>query len=86
MSGMKERRHFMQTSLMAGAALGLAGNASRLDSFPANPSHDDQANPRVAPGRVNWQRDFAAACAASRVSGKPVMHFQMMGRLDQELC
>lgn len=86
MSGLRNRRRFMQSSLAAGAVLGLAGNASRLDGFPANPSHDEPANRRVAPGRVRWHHNFAAACAAARASGKPVMHFQMMGRLDQELC
>jgi hypothetical protein len=44
------------------------------------------ANPKVKPGLVRWHRDFATACSAARVSGKPVMLFQMMGRLDDEFC
>jgi hypothetical protein len=44
------------------------------------------ANPRVKPGKVRWHRDFAAACAAAKKSGKPVLLFQMMGKLDEQLC
>jgi hypothetical protein len=43
-------------------------------------------NPKVAPGRVSWHPTFAAACAASRASGKPVLLFQMMGNLDKQFC
>ena len=43
-------------------------------------------NPRVPPGKVRWHPDFAAACTAAARSGKPVLLFQMMGRLDQKLC
>jgi hypothetical protein len=44
-------------------------------------SQDDLS---VAPGKVQWREDFAAACAASRDSGKPVLLFQLLGKLDQE--
>ena len=44
------------------------------------------ANPKVAPGRVSWHPTFAAACAASLASGKPVLLFQMMGNLDEQFC
>ena len=43
-------------------------------------------NPKVAPGRVTWHPSFAAACNASRVSGKPILLFQMMGKLDEQFC
>ena len=43
-------------------------------------------NPKVAPGKVKWHADFAAACAASKTSGKPVLLFQMMGKLDDKFC
>jgi hypothetical protein len=43
-------------------------------------------NPKVEPGKVNWHPDFVAACAASRKSGKPVLLFQMMGKLDDHFC
>ncbi len=44
------------------------------------------ANPKVAPGKVRWHADFAAARAAARDSGKPVLLFQMMGKLDEQFC
>jgi hypothetical protein len=43
-------------------------------------------NPKVAPGKVNWHADLAAACAAAKTSGKPVLLFQMMGKLDNQFC
>jgi len=43
----------------------------------------DSENPRVEPGKVHWHDDFAAACQASRQSGKPVLLFQLLGQLDQ---
>lgn len=47
---------------------------------------DKFVNPKVAPGKVSWHKDLAAACAASVKSGKPVLLFQMMGKLDDEFC
>jgi len=44
------------------------------------------ASRKVAPGLVHWHPDFEAACAAARTSGKPVLLFQLLGRLDDELC
>jgi hypothetical protein len=43
-------------------------------------------NPKVAPGKVAWHKDLATACAASKTSGKPVLLFQMMGKLDDKFC
>jgi hypothetical protein len=43
-------------------------------------------NPKVEPGKVNWHPDFATACQAAHLSGKPVLLFQMMGRLDDKFC
>jgi hypothetical protein len=43
-------------------------------------------NPKVAPGKVRWHPDLTAARAAARASGKPVLLFQMMGRLDEHFC
>ena len=91
MNEKRDRRGFLQTSVAAGAALTLTGTTlSHADTptAPATPAAPaaPQPNPRVRPGRVTWHADFAAACAASRTSGKPVLLFQMMGRLDQKLC
>lgn len=43
-------------------------------------------NPKVEPGKVRWHQDLAAACAAAKKSGKPVLLFQMMGNLDERFC
>lgn len=43
-------------------------------------------NPKVMPGLVRWHPDFAAACDASRNTGKPVLLFQLLGRLDEQFC
>ncbi|HLJ97681.1 MAG TPA: hypothetical protein VKU02_31255 [Gemmataceae bacterium] len=43
-------------------------------------------NPKVQAGRVSWHPDFISACKAARVSGKPVLLFQMMGKLDEQFC
>jgi len=43
-------------------------------------------NPKVEPGKVRWHKDLETACAASRTSGKPVLVFHMMGKLDDRFC
>jgi hypothetical protein len=43
-------------------------------------------NPKVEAGKVRWHQTFADACAAARKSGKPVLLFQMMGKLDERFC
>ncbi len=45
-----------------------------------------ESNPKVEPGLVKWHKDFAAACEASKISGKPVLLFHMMGELDRQFC
>jgi len=50
------------------------------------PSPAPSAPRRVPPGLVRWHADFEAACAAARSSGKPVLLFQLLGRLDEEFC
>ena len=83
------RRRFLQSSLTAGAVATLAVTdlAPNSQSSRAAPSAGDEfTNPRTQPGRVRWHADFAAACAAGRTSGKPVLLFHMMGRLDEKFC
>jgi hypothetical protein len=46
----------------------------------------DFVNPKVEPGKVRWHKDFDAACRAAKKSGKPVLLFQMMGKLDDRFC
>jgi hypothetical protein len=43
-------------------------------------------NPKVAPGQVIWHQNFAEACASAKTSGKAVLLFQMMGKLDDQFC
>lgn len=54
----------------------------------ANPRAEAEGfvNPKVEPGKVRWHADLAAACAAAEQSGKPVLLFQMMGKLDDRFC
>jgi hypothetical protein len=52
----------------------------------ANEAAPAFVNPKVEPGKVNWHADFATARAASAKSGKPVLLFQMLGRLDEQFC
>jgi hypothetical protein len=47
---------------------------------------DGFINPKVEPGQVIWRADFEQACASSKLSGKPVLLFQMMGKLDDGFC
>jgi hypothetical protein len=43
-------------------------------------------NPKVKPGLVKWHANLAEACEASKKSGKPVLLFQLMGKLDDQFC
>jgi hypothetical protein len=43
-------------------------------------------NPKVEPGKVAWHRDLAAASVAAGKSGKPILVFHMMGKLDDQFC
>ena len=52
---------------------------SELPQLPVN-------NPGVEPGRVEWHSSFADARVASAKSGKPVLLFHLMGRLDRQFC
>jgi hypothetical protein len=54
-------------------------------SAPAAPK-EDPANPKVKPGDVKWHASFAEACKVAEKSGKPVLLFQLMGKLDDQFC
>jgi hypothetical protein len=43
-------------------------------------------NPVVVPGLVQWHEDLAHAKAAAVKSRRPVLLFQLLGRLDREFC
>jgi hypothetical protein len=59
------------------AAQTVPGSASPASEF---------VNPKVEPGKVHWHKTFADACTAAKKSGKPVLLFQMMGKLDERFC
>ncbi len=40
----------------------------------------------VSPGKVAWHADYEAAVARAAESGKPVLLFQLLGRLNEEFC
>ncbi len=43
-------------------------------------------NPKVEPGKVKWHGTPEEAMRAAQTSGKPILLFQMMGRLDDRFC
>lgn len=43
-------------------------------------------NEKVEPGKVRWHKAVQTAMDASKRTGKPVLLFQMMGRLDDRFC
>jgi hypothetical protein len=43
-------------------------------------------NPNVPAGKVHWHPSFDAARKAAEKSRKPVLLFQMMGKLDDQFC
>lgn len=48
--------------------------------------NDAFVNPKVEPGKVRWHAGYTDACAAAVRSKKPVLLFQLMGKLDDQFC
>lgn len=66
-------------------AIELPAKSLISETAPApRPAVIDTENPWVEPGKVKWHKSFADARIAAELSGKPVLLFQMMGRLDQQ--
>lgn len=40
-------------------------------------------NTKTSPGLVKWHSNFESACQASTRSGRPVLLFTLMGKLDK---
>src|SRR5262249_37730989 len=59
-----------------------------IERMIARAENDAKAlnNPKVPPGKVAWHANFNDASAAAKKSGKPVLLFQMMGKLDDKFC
>jgi hypothetical protein len=73
------------------ASSGSALQSVKADARrPITGGHSAEApafvNPKVAPGQISWRTDFQTACEKSKSSGKPVLLFQMMGKLDDGFC
>jgi hypothetical protein len=46
----------------------------------------DFVNPKVSAGKVCWHTSFESAREAAGKSGKLILLFQMMGKLDDQFC
>jgi hypothetical protein len=60
--------------------------AAAATPLPIPARNNDFLNPKVEPGKVKWHGDFDTACKAAAKSGRPVLLFQMMGKLDDQFC
>ncbi len=58
--------------------------AQSAETQPVQTRGNHFNNPKVKAGNVEWHPDFEIACAAAGKSGKPVLLFQLMGRLDEQ--
>jgi hypothetical protein len=56
------------------------------ETLVGNKAAPANENPKVEPGKVRWHPDLDVACKAATRSGKPVLVFHMMGRLDDRFC
>ena len=63
-------------------------NLGKNGSAPAPAARPGAAfvNPKVQPGKVRWHPTLEVARAAAARSKKPVLLFQMMGKLDDQFC
>jgi hypothetical protein len=66
------------------SALPQAKPADEAVPKEVRPARDD--NPAVEPGKVRWHGSFDDARIAAQRSGKPVLLFHLMGRLDRQFC
>ena len=64
----------------------LADVSKAAIEFPLKGMLASKPAPAPAPTPVAWHASFDAALEASRDSGKPVMLFLMLGRMDEEHC
>ena len=84
----------MKTSLIGLSALTTAviyGGGFTLDAQDWAISQDQAQHAvageeRIDPGLVTWHGSRSEAQAAAAQSGKPVLLFQLLGRLDEAFC
>jgi hypothetical protein len=79
---MRSLRPLLVTAMLFAGACSPPEPAAPAPAEPASSA----ADPRAAPGLVRWHESVAAAQAAARASGKPLLVFQLLGRLDDEFC
>ena len=75
----------LATTLSVGTSRTATAAAPTVSS-PASAEKPPEDNPRVVPGLVKWHASVSDAKAASEKSGRPVLVFHMMGRLDKQFC
>ena len=61
-------------------------NSARTLGSSQKPPLKPAPSQKVEPGKVRWHKAIQTAMEASSQSGKPVLLFQMMGRLDDRFC
>lgn len=79
---MTVKQRFLSTILLS---LGVCVGLLPLVQSQA-PSIRGEVNAKVKPGDVAWHLSFADACQASEQSGRPVLLFQLLGKLDDQFC
>ena len=71
------------TEQLVGRSRGIEDVILELEDALKAESSAKPDNPPVEPGLVNWHLDLSTAALQSKISGKPVFHFQLLGQLDQ---
>ncbi len=64
----------------------LPKNPAKTVDNSEKPALKQAPSLKVEPGKVRWHKAIQTAMEASSQSGKPVLLFQMMGRLDDRFC
>jgi hypothetical protein len=70
----------------ATADLGKGVIERPIKAVAAASSASNPTSSKIAPGAVNWHRDFAQAKIAAEKSGKPIFLFHLLGKLDEVFC
>ena len=69
------------------AALTLVAAQGETQGSPKTEGAAPEASTtKTAPGLIRWHDSIEAATLASRTSGRPVLRFQLLGRLDERFC
>ncbi len=76
----------LQQFIQAASQQALIDAQVKAVKQPAPPAEKDFVNPKVEPGKVRWHATIQDAQAAALKSKRPVLVFQMMGKLDDQFC